>query len=256
MTTFKKIFATLSGVIKSKPGFFILLTIPLGLFLLYYDIRYFMSFSNGWDYFNNIVVEAHGFFIDLLVLGVVFSLYEANRERQERINQRLVEIDGYRGWDDKEASYKTANLIRLLNSEDESRLNLTRCYLAGANLSKVSLPESNLSGANFYDTDLTNANLNGANFFHAYLFKANLTNAKLRETILSHTNLTKANLTNADLSDADLSEAFFETQFVEKNWFDEIETWKVIGREKIKKDYLIEEVGEKLILKRKTSQSN
>ena len=242
-----KIFAALSNKITSITHIFGLLAIGIGGALLVYDLRYLLSFGGGWDYINNIIVEAHGLFFDLLVLGVLISIYERRRQKKEAIEREENLIDDFRGWDEKEAMYRIKGAYQRLKKLGVSNINLNDCYLSKAtlcgkdltnsrlvrsnltgsnllfakliraDLSNANLTEAFLDGADLTESDLSGANLNkvhswGVNFTKsnlskAELFEAELINANLSEATLEWCNLTNANLTNANLHGADLSRA-------------------------------------------------
>jgi len=102
------------------------------------------QFYNKWgEWGKNVLVEAHGFMMDLVIFGFVLTAYELFRQRKDRIERYHEEIDDYRGWDEKEAMYRNAGNIRRLNREGESRIRLYHSNLYNANLIGV-----NLSGAN------------------------------------------------------------------------------------------------------------
>ncbi|MBK8195657.1 MAG: pentapeptide repeat-containing protein, partial [Lewinellaceae bacterium] len=108
------------------------------------------------------LVEAHGLFYDLIIFGVLLSVYDALRGRRERITRYQDEIDNYRGWDEKEASYRIVGIIRRLNKDGISNINLSNCYLKGVNLSGLNLANSNCKGANLEGADLEGTDLTKA----------------------------------------------------------------------------------------------
>lgn len=101
------------------------------------------------------------------------------------------------------------------------KVNLSEADLRWANLNNTFLNEANLTGATLIETDLTRANLE----------KANFTNANLITTIFNEAILNKANLTEVKLLNAKVDL---------ENWFEKLNTWQVIGREKIQNDYKVE----------------
>lgn len=235
MKLIKKIFDFFT---KHPARFFILAA------LLWFSLMCYLNSKdvgeNGFSW-HDLLVEANGMVFDLLVFGVLLSIYEALRAKRERIERYKEEIDDFKGWDEKEASYRTAGLIRRLNREKATDLKLQRCYLAGANLSHADLFNADLSGANFWYADLSHADLRKADFSNAYLFHTNLPYAKLQNATLIRANLTNAEFFNANLSEANLEGAFFEIPKDNNDWFDKLENWQVIGREEIMKTYVIED---------------
>ena len=186
------------------------------------------SFS-VWD----ILVEYHGMVFDVVLFGIILSIFEARldkrlrakeaeQQRQERIERWKEEIDDYRGWDEKEAMYKIVGNIKRLIKEKVEKLDLHSCYLRKANLHEAHLPEvhlylSKLTESNLWGANLENAVLTGvfleksvlqnANLKKALLEKAQLTNTDLKGAILMEAQLQRANLIRADLRGANLQNA-------------------------------------------------
>ena len=253
METLKKKFAQLSSKITSITHVFGLLVIGVGLLLLAYDVRYLLKFGDGWDYINNIIVEAHGLLFDLIVLGVLISIFESKREKEEAIERDNNLIDDLRGWRNEEGTRRTVGAIKRLASKDAPFLMLTNCYLKEANLNGVILKEANFQGAVLEGALLICANLEGAIFVGANLQGACLTHAKLEGTDFSwlevsfpsfeRTNLSGANLTGACLLNADLMGTEVGGAIVNQGWFDKLEQWNVQGRNEIQEKYHIDENG-------------
>lgn len=60
---------------------------------------------------NDLLEDARDMVFDLLVFGVLLSIYEALREKRDKIERLHEEIDDYRGWDEKE-DYGRSEAIR------------------------------------------------------------------------------------------------------------------------------------------------
>lgn len=173
-----------------NPAYFFLVAAFVAFLVLWFINAYRDPEGFKW---HDVIVESHGVLFDLFVFGVVLAIYDALRQRRERVERYKEEIEDYRGWDEKEASYRIRGLIRRLQNDGETYLDLRKCYLVDTDLSGFDLSKADLSKANLSGANLTDANLSGAN-----LVGANLTNA----------NLTRANLTKADLTRATLSKYY------------------------------------------------
>jgi uncharacterized protein YjbI with pentapeptide repeats len=211
----------------AKPARFFLLAA-----LLWSGLMCFLNYRDGVNFqWHDLLVEANGMVFDLLVFGVLLSIYDGIRAKRERIDRYLQEIDDFRDWKEQEATYRITGLIRRLNKEGVSKINLKNCHLSKAKLHGVNLNGADigkrksddmgnfmldmLAGTIFDTTDLTNATLNLANLNRANLRGVDLTRAQLVDTSLieadlSETNLTDAILNNANLIKANLSEANLE----------------------------------------------
>jgi len=280
MEKIKKTIALISNKITSITHVFGLLAIVVGALLLIYDARYLLSFGDGWNYINNIMVEAHGLFFDLMVLGFLISIYERRRQKKEAIEREKNLIDDFRGWNEKEAMYRIVGAVKRLNRLGESKIQLLKCFLnhadlttinlEGANLSssclqKAQLHKANLSFANLISADFSFAKLRSANIKMAHLDYADLINADLFGTDLSGTNFFYANLEGANLDHANLSNAklyranlvgatFLESNLegveideakvgIGEDWFEILEFWKVKGVSEIKQKYKVDQDG-------------
>jgi len=246
--------------------------------LLWGGVMFLISIKMGKFDLDGLLTEANGMVFDLLVFGVLLSIYERLREKKDKIERLHEEIDDYRGWDEKEAMYRIVGAVRRLNKLGETKITLGSCFLKKANLEKVNLSEANLSetnlswanlekanlqGANLSRADISNANLMVANLTKTKFSGANLSGAVLIEANLTETNLSGANLCAAVLINTKLSGARFTDSsltlstavlgssslgnlsgaFVGHHWFEKLEEWQVKGREEIKQKYLIDENG-------------
>lgn len=134
---------------------------------------------------DDILVEAHGLIFDVILFGIVLSIYDSLSHRRDRIRQYEEEIDDYRGWNEPEASYRNAGNIRRLNRLGVQRINLYNSYLAEAFLPNVQLQgallaKANLQYANLYRADMEHARLLAADLRGAKLEGANLKLARLQ----------------------------------------------------------------------------
>lgn len=183
--------------------------------------------SNFFTFLENVAVEAHGMVFDLFVIGFFVFWLNSLGDKRRRIRNYQEQIDDFRGWDEKEAVYRIAGIVRRLNREGVTNINLDNAFLANANLIETNLSGANLRRANLREASLQRAYLKGAhlegadlcqahpewaNMEGAYLREANLEGANLeganlREATLHEANLRQANLIGAYLSGADLTEA-------------------------------------------------
>jgi len=175
----------------------------------------FIFKPGGTSFWDNIFAELHGMLFDVAIILFLFNLIESKRQKKLKIERYKEEIEDYRTWDDPEATHRLRGLIRRMNNEGETKLNLSfsslkGVYLSGANLTGTNLIEANLSGADLIVTNLSSANISGANLIgtnlsSAKLCEARLSGARLSGAQLSMANLSWAVLIGTDLSGADLS---------------------------------------------------
>ncbi len=139
-------------------------------------------------------VEAHGMFFDLLILGLLLAIYNFYRERKYKINHYREQIDDFRYWDEPEATYRIAGVLKRLDKLEVQNIDISNCRLSNSNLGGLNLKFANISNANLSHTKLGQANLE----------KANISNADLSHTKLGYANLEKANMNSAKLFAASL----------------------------------------------------
>jgi BTB/POZ domain-containing protein KCTD9 len=142
------------------------------------------------DFFQEVMAEAHGVLLDILVIGWLLFYLRKLGERRLITQRYREEIDDFLAWRSPEATLRIAGNIRRLNRLDvPGPLKLTEAYLVDARLDDVDLENADLWGA-----DLSGASLTGA-----ILTNANVAGAKLRGV-----NLERAVMTGADLRGSDL----------------------------------------------------
>lgn len=254
MLSLKKVVTSVSNKITSITHLFTILAVFVGILLFSYDVHYFLSFRGSWgDYLNNIIVEAHGLLFDLVVLGILISIYERRIQQRDAIERDKNLIHDYRRWEEQEATYRIVGAIRRLNKENVSQVSLYCCFLKNAQLMALNLTEAdffltNLISANLSSTNLTRATFSGTNLTKANLTKANLTMAKMIQANFTDANLTDANLTDATFMGVNLTGANLNGAHVNEGWFEKLDSWNVKGREKIKEQYVLDKNG-KLQLK-------
>lgn len=186
--------------------------------LLWGALMFLISIIRGKFDLDGLLTEANGMVFDLLVFGVLLSIYERLREKRDKIERLHEEIDDYRLWDEEEATYRIVGAIRRLNKLGVSKIDLNNCFLKWGYFSKMNLCE---------------ADLYGANLIHAVFFRTNLYNARLQFAQLQRTSFLEADLRGASLQGA----------VVGKDWFEKLNDWNVKGREEIKAKYFIDEEG-------------
>jgi uncharacterized protein YjbI with pentapeptide repeats len=189
---FKKIFEFLKEIRESVFAFFLAIGV-LG-FLYFFDRSNIVQ-----NYFP-------GLFFDILVFGIFIVIYNRISERKRDIKRWNEEIDDFRGWDEKEATYRIMGIIRRLNKRRARKIDLHKCYFKDTDLTEFNLIGDNFESANLEGAILNNHNLKKTNFSKANLRNAHLESADFRKAILRGIDLQGADLYQADLEGADISE--------------------------------------------------
>jgi len=202
---------------------------------------------------HDILVESHGLFFDLIIFGILLTIYESIREKKDLIKRYNEEIDDYRFWESDEAKYRIRGLVRRLHKQGVTSFDLSHCYLKSENsLSQfTNLSKSKFTGANMSDsipfvmsdvsssqfilTNLSNSSITKVNLTKCQMVSVNLSHSDLQEVDFSDSNLSKADLSNATIIDCafdrtNLTNVTLENAEVsDKDWFDKLKEWKVEG---------------------------
>lgn len=181
-------------------------------------------------FFQNVLVEAHGMLLDLLVIGVIVLYIDNRRDKKSRIERYQEEIDDFRFWWSEESAYKIIGNVNRLQAISITKIDLSNCFLEKMKLKSLDLSYSNLRGAKLNDANMrsiclyrakieggifTNVNLRGANLEEVRADRlncqsGNLSGISLRKASLTRSNFKNSNLRSSDFRGANLSEAVFE----------------------------------------------
>lgn len=237
-----------------------------GLVLLSVIILYFFDRSDAKFDWHDILVEAHGLVFDLIVFGVVITIFEYFRNRRENIKRYQENIQDYSGWQSDEAKHLIVSNINRLHDLGIRTFYLSESYLKGANLGDFDMSGSvmafcNLENASFVRSNLNSVNLVAANLSNVYFTNTCLQNADLRNsnckgTHFTVTDLRGCNFTHADLRNAvciacDWKEAILTNANVENmivddiNWMDELHRLSIAGADEIALRYFVDPKSKK-----------
>lgn len=159
------------------------------------------------EFWQNILVEAHGMLFDLFVIsGFLFWLQRLG-ERQLTIKRYREEIRDFLDWQSEEAMHRIVGNIKRLNREGIGDIFLYKAYLSEASLYAANLRGADLERASLKEAFLNGANLERASLVEADLYRAGLLEANLTEAFLNGANLERANLERASLKEANLNRA-------------------------------------------------
>ncbi|MEZ4990204.1 MAG: pentapeptide repeat-containing protein [Saprospiraceae bacterium] len=198
---------SIKSILKFPNFFFVVATLIVGPLLYYLD-----SLQTQWDW-SQVLVEGHGMFFDLIVFGILLTIYETRKKKWDRIEQYENEIDDFRPWKADEGVYRIVGNVKRLNKEGISKIDLHDCHLVDADLKNKDLREAALVDAN-----LERANLEGAKLQHANLERAKLTGSRLSKAILDHANLSNAKMAEVQLMESELRHAImFKAQMQKAN---------------------------------------
>jgi BTB/POZ domain-containing protein KCTD9 len=140
-----------------------------------------LGLYNSPDFWQNVIVEAHGMLLDIFVIGILLLWLDNIGKKKQEIKRYLEVIEDYRYWKSEEASLIiTANIKRLL-AHGITKINLHNCYLKGRKLKNVDLSGSILTGIDLGEADLRQSKLQNVKLEGSYL-----SDAKFQATDLSN----------------------------------------------------------------------
>jgi len=195
--------------------------ILFGIIILIFDIHY------KWD-LPDLLVEAHGVLLDIFFFGIIFSIYDSYKHKSENIQRWQEEIDDYRDWDEKEATYRIAGNIHRLVKANIIKLNLSSTFLIDAKLYGLKLVGADFSYANLMGAGFVKSNLNGA-IFHF---------SNLRKITWHHADLTNAILDNAIVDEFTYGSKE-EKEYLFASFFNKLSYSQVVGIEELEKKYTV-----------------
>lgn len=219
--------------LESKTYLFILLTVICFLLIVIFD------FLDPDFKVHDILVEFHGLLFDLIVLGVLLTIYESITSRLETIKRYTEELNDYKFWKTEEAMYRTRGLIKRLVDLKVKELDLSNCYLAtDKSLSQYKdMQNWQFCGANLYDSFFMFSNMTNCNFYISNLEDSSFTNVNLTNCKFGGANLMNTKFEKCDFHNVELDNAFVNSEF----WFDELDRNKNINTIELKEKYNIYE---------------
>jgi Pentapeptide repeats (8 copies) len=167
--------------------------------------------------FDNVMVELHGLLFDLLLFGIFIYFFEKSRTKREEIKRLHDLIDDFRTWHSEEAKIRIIAAINKLTKHNVTKIDLSGCYLWGAELCGLDLSGSNFSGAILDFSDLRHTNLAGGTLDLAFM----------------------ANISFDD--ETSFEGVIFEAFFVNENFKERLMEYKPKGYERIVNNCEIEE---------------
>nr|PMI90147.1 hypothetical protein BCU35_04815 [Vibrio lentus] len=195
------------------------------------------------DFWENFLVEAHGFLLDFIIFGVIvfgFDHLRAKREiknqkdeaeklakakaesrKKDEIERMLEEISDYADLDLPEVNRKKFGHIKRLQNYNVKVIDVTQLTLNGCNVKNFSfesgsrmigfqLQEGFMTSVIFNDVKMRSSYFNGSKLTSCTWFKSDITKLVLKDTTNAKgTKFIECNMTNADLRDTNLTGAEF-----------------------------------------------
>jgi len=159
---------------------------------------------------TDLIVEVFGFLLDIMLFGILLSLYDRWRERRTKIRNYHEQLTDFLSWEGQEGVLRKVGIIKRLNEMRATLPNMIGIVLTDAKLSKADFGGADLRLANLEGADLSFTILERTNLTHAVLTGADLMGANLKSANLQQASLEEADLNGANLKGADLRHAILK----------------------------------------------
>jgi len=161
------------------------------------------------DWFNKInvddvQVEAHGFLMDIIVFGVLLSIFRKFRDKSDRIKRYKEEIEDFRDWKSDESKYRILGNVKRLSSLGVKNFDLNRCYLKGVILENLVFKDSDLNCVDLANADISNCSFENVDFRGAQFCKANIRRSSFTSCQINSANFYDVVLYEVDFNKSDL----------------------------------------------------
>jgi uncharacterized protein YjbI with pentapeptide repeats len=201
------------------PALAVAVILALALLCLHPAFPRFAELAKG------IYIAAWGTFLDVVLVAVILVIFEAVRQRRERIERHLEEIEDYKKWDSEEARLRIAGNIRRLARLGKTDIDFSGLVLR--NFSFTSQDIQSLAGATFgaglrfdrmskNDTQLENVDFSLVNC-RGVVFSRSFGTFAALGLIGKNLNFTSSNLAEARFDGARLSWTDYKAD--EADWF-------------------------------------
>jgi uncharacterized protein YjbI with pentapeptide repeats len=171
------------------------------------------------EFFENVLVEAHGAVIDLLFVGVVLYWFERRRDYHESVAQLQEDLTDLRLYRAPDAPYRTLGTIRRLLNLKVNALHLSELNLDHVEVRDLHLVDCELHATKFIDSKLHNVRFDrckcdaaifaGASLEHVHMTDCSLRRAKFQNATLKGMDFRSCQLQVADFTNANLRSADF-----------------------------------------------
>lgn len=169
------------------------------------------------SFFENVLIEAHGAVLDLMIVGVILYWFEQRRDRRHQIHRLEEELLDLRLYRAPDSPHRTLGTIRRLLALDKNGLQISEMTLSNLEIKDITLSDCNLHATVFTDSRIKNVQFKncrldaaifaGAIVEHTKLANSSLKRAKFQNARLNGLDLTSCQIENADFTNASLRSA-------------------------------------------------
>lgn len=234
MTAYKSFKIIKRKLLESKIHLFISIAVAASIVAIGFDL-----IDNHFT-FHDILVEYHGLVYDLIVFGIILTIYETIKDKKDKITRYKEEIDDFRFWHSEESMHKIKGSVNRLYELGVESIDLSMCEFSNSRwLNKYKKMKWDFTGAKlgeclFISTDISKSRFRVTNLTNVSFVQSNLSGCNFGSSTLKHTLFEECDLNGTD----------FKGAIVDcLNWIDELESKKNIGINYIRDCFYVDTVG-------------
>ena len=199
----------------------------LVILLDWYDLKFSI---------HDILVEFHGLVFDLIVFGIILTIYEKIKSKKDKITRYKEEIEDFRFLNTEESRHRLHGIIKRLLKLEKQKIDLSHCCIYHCPTHE-NMEEWEFSGAKLYNTHFKKVNFKGSNFYLAdfyfgFISGSDFSNCKFAEAILYDVTFLNCTFNNT---------SFLNAYVNNKDWFINLEKNSNIGVQEIVTNYELSE---------------
>lgn len=214
---------------KNKKATFFLYLIVITFFIIICFDFFDKKFNT-----HDILVEFHGLIFDLVIFGLLLTIYDSIKSKQEKITRYRDEIQDYAGFENDMVKFRNRGLIKKLINLNANKIDLSFCSIKNCPYTKEMI-DWNFGYAKLFNSYFINCDLSSSEFYMTELYdsdfiKADLTGCYFGTTILDNCNFNKCKMNGVKFDFAYVSD---------KDWLKKIQQNNNIGCEKLLERYIV-----------------
>lgn len=181
----------------------VVITFTIGIITINFNGLRF-GLYNVTEFWENILVEAHGIIMDLFIVGFVLLTLTFRMEKKRSIKVLHNKIEFNRNIKTEEAKYNIFSSIGLLNEVKQTKIDLDQCELSDLIMTKINLTGSSINAVNFTSTNLRNSYFLKVKGGRAIFNNTNLINVKFIGSKLTRGEFNKVEARSSSFKDSEI----------------------------------------------------
>jgi len=190
-------------------------------------IQYFLinTYANNSEILQGATIEIFGLIFDIIIFGILIGIYNKIYEKKQEIIRYKEELEDYRGWNEKEASYRIFGILKRLLNLKQYDVDLSNCYFENIQFTSSVFDEFNFFESKLNATIFKNCNLMHSNFdnikqekienwydyFSVTRDRTIFTDCMLQNSRFSNNHYSQVSFINCNLNLCDFTNSIFET---------------------------------------------